>query len=231
MTKFSVPDRIGAACGAAYIVLINVGNTLTSGASEDPHPTGAKDLADFSAAPTFKENLGFGLEVLGFVAFMFFVGWLVTALRDRGGSWSWLSSVAGIGGVITLAVKLGSAAPILTGEIDHHDLTPALARVLADMNGSAFVVTFLPYGVFMVGAAGALLAAGWVGKVLGWSGLVIGAAGVVMPLATHMDPVNSNVLPFLFGMLWTLGASVRLAWKGPRTVDSVTSAEPLAVPA
>ena len=230
MSSFSVPDRIGAACGAAYIVLINVGNTMTSGTSTDPHPSGAKDLADFSADPTFSQNFGFALEVLGFVAFMFFLGWLVTALRDRGGPWSWLTGVAGVGGVITLAVKLGSAAPILAGEVDHHELTPSLARILADMNGASFVVTFLPYGVFMIGAAGALLAAGFIGRVLGWSGLVIGAAGVVVPLLTHLDPINTNVLPFLFGMLWTLCASVRLSWKGPRARSVDPTPEPLAVP-
>ncbi|HET8560299.1 MAG TPA: hypothetical protein VFL69_07255, partial [Marmoricola sp.] len=113
--KTGIADRVGAAAGAAYILCINIGNQMSSGSSQDPHPSGATDLADFAATPTTSQVAGFTLEVLGFVFFMFFLGWLVTALRARGGPWGWLASTAGVGGIVTLAVKLGSAAPILAG--------------------------------------------------------------------------------------------------------------------
>jgi hypothetical protein len=212
----SIADRCGAAAGAAYIVLINVGNQLSSGSSQDPHPSGARDLADFGGTPTAAQQVGFSMEVLGFVAFMFFLGWLVTALRSRGGAWGWLGTVAGVGGIVTLAVKLGSAAPILTGHLDHSQLNAGLARVLADMNGSAFVITFVPFAVSVLAAAGGMLATGFVGRVAGWSGVAVGALGVVAPLATRLDPVDTNVVPFLLGMLWTLAVSLRLAAWGPK---------------
>lgn len=228
MQKFTLGDRVGAACGAAYIVLILVGNQLSMGGSQDPHPSGTKDLSDFAGTPGAVDVIGFALEVLGFVAFMFFLGWLVTALRGRGGAWSWLSTVAGVAGTIALAVKLGSVLPMLAGYADHGDLSPGLARVLTDMNGAGFVVFTLPYGVFMVGAAGALLAAGFVGRVLGWSGLVIGVAGILLPLPTQFDPVDTIVLPWMLGMLWTLCTGISLAWRGPRTAATQSSAVPVA---
>lgn len=216
MRKMRIADRCGAAAGAAYIVLINVGNQLGNGNSQDPHPSGRTDLANFSGTPTAAQQVGFTMEVLGFVAFMFFLGWLVTALRARGGSWSWLPTVAGVGGIVTLAVKLGSAAPILTGELDHGQLSPVLARVLSDMNGSSFVVTFLPFAVYVLAAGASMLATGFAGRVAGWAGVVVGTAGLVVPLATRLDPVDTNVVPFLLAMLWTLAVSVRLTVWGPK---------------
>jgi hypothetical protein len=234
MTKFSLPDRIGAACGAAFIILILVGNQMSmggAGGQNDPHPSGSSDLAMFGGHPGILDKIGFSLEVLGLAAFMFFLGWLVSTLRGRGGAWSWLAGVAGVAGTLALAVKLGSFLPMLAGVADHRDLTPGLARVLFDMNSAGFVLFTFPYAVFMIGAAGALLASGYVGKVLGISGIVIGVAGVFIQLPTQFDPVNGNVLPWILGMLWTLVLGVRLAWKGPRTLVSTTSVEPLAVPA
>lgn len=216
----SVADRVGAAAGAAYILLINVGNQMSSGNTQDPHPSGAQDLADFGGSPTVAQQVGFVMELAGFVAFMFFLGWLVTALRARGGAWGWLASVAGVSGITMVAIKLGSIAPIMTGEVDHGQLSPTLARVLADMNGSSFVVTFLPFAVYVLAAGGAMLASGFTGRVLGWSGVVIGVLGIASPLIWQLDPVSTNFLPFLFGMLWTLVVGVRLAVWGPKATPS-----------
>jgi len=228
--NLTLSDRIGAACGAAYILLINIGNGLASGASEDPHPTGAKDLADFAAHPTFRENAGFVMEVTGFLAFLFFLGWLVHALRERGGAAAWLAGVAGIAGTLDIAIKLGSAAPIVTGEIDHRELTPTLARVLADLNGAAFVITFLAFGTFLLAVGLAVLASGFLGRVAGWTAVVLGVAAIALTLATHVDPVNANPIPFLLSMVWVLVVSIRLAWKGPRRVAVGAGETTAAVP-
>jgi hypothetical protein len=110
------------------------------------------------------------------------------------------------------------------GYLDHAVLTPALARVLADMNGAAFVVTLLPFGVFLLAAGLAILSSRALGRIAGWTAVVIGAAGVVLTLATGVDPVTTNVLPFLLGMLWVLVVSIRLAVRAPR---SASDAEPV----
>ena len=192
MTK-TVPlaDRIGAGCGAAYVLLILVGNQMSSGSSTDPHPSGAKDLADLSTTPTVVESRSASsLELIGFLAFVLFLGWFVHALRQRGGPAPWLAGAAGAFGVITLAVKLASAMPMLAGQLDHAELSPSLARVLVDMNGAAFVVTFLPYGMFVATAGAAFLATGFLGRVAGWSGVVIGGLTVLVTFVTQADPVE-----------------------------------------
>jgi hypothetical protein len=153
----------------------------------------------------------------------------VTALRRRGASAEWLAGVAGVAGVVSLAMKLASTAPILAGELDHGQLSPTFARVLADMNGASFVTAFLPFGVFLLASGLAILGSGWLGRVSGWTAVVIGVLGIVVPLLTHLSPVDTNPMPFLFGLLWVLVVSVRLAWRGPRTpsVDAPT-VEPVA---
>ena len=226
-------DRLGALSGAAYVVLILVGNQIASGNSTDPHPSGAKDLADFSGTPTAVQTVGFSMEILGFVAFMVFLGWFGQALRSRGDVASWVGAVASTGGIVTLAVKLGSAAPILTGELDHRELSTTMARVLADMNGAAFVITFLPFGVFLAASGFAILASGLLGRTFGWIGAVVGLLGVVVPLLTHFDTVNTNPMPFLLGLLWLLAVSLVLGIRGPRPAAAETTAarEPAAVAA
>lgn len=222
MKTVSISDRVGAASGAAYALLVLVGNQLSSGASTDPHPSGAKDLADFSGSPTTAQAIGFRMELLGFVALMLFVGWLVHALRGRSGGWPWLPGVVGVAGVVTLAVKLGSGAPIMAAEVDHREISASLARVLADMNGASFVITFLPTAVLLVAAGAAMLGTGLAGRVAGWSGIVIGVLGVAAPVGTGLDPIGTNPMPFLLSLVWMLAVSIRLTVWGPKrgTSDS-----------
>lgn len=212
----SVGDRVGALCGTAYVLLILVGNQLSSGAGTDPHPSGAKDLAELSTAPGVTASIGFTLEFLGFVAFAFFLGWLVHALRAAGGAAAWLAGAAGVAGAVTLAVKIASIMPMAAGRIDHADLTPALARVLVDMNSAAFVVTLLTFGTFLAAVGASILASGYLGRVAGWTAVVLGFLGVALTLLTGVDPVDTNPMPFLGGLLWVLVTTVRLAWKGSR---------------
>ena len=68
MNTPKIADRLGAACGAAYVLLILVGNQLASGSGGAAHPTGAQDIADFSRTPGLAENIGFTMEILGFLA-------------------------------------------------------------------------------------------------------------------------------------------------------------------
>jgi hypothetical protein len=224
-------DRIGAACGAAYVLLVLVGNQMASGSSTDPHPSGARDLADFAATPTVSQTVGFTLELLGLLAFVPFLAWLVHALRQRGGPAPWLAGAAGGFGLLVLAVKVSSAMPIMAGELDHAELSPQLARVLSDMNGAAFVITFLPYGMFLATTGAAFLLTGFLGRVAGWSGVVIGALVVLATLVAQGDPVDTNVMPFLAGLLWLLVIGVRLAVAGPRVRDTATTEQPVAMPA
>lgn len=210
-------DRVGALSGAAYVLLILVGNQIATGGSQDPHPSGAKDLADFAASPSASRVVGETMEVLGFLAFIVFIGWLTQTLRDRGGAAGWLAGTASIAGTITLAVKIASILPMAAGLLDPKEISATTARVLTDMNNAGFVITFLPFGVFLVAVGAAILSSGLLGKVAGWFAVVIGTLGVLLTLVTRMDPVNTNPMPFLAGLVWILVISVRLAVKGPRS--------------
>ena len=213
-------DRLGAASGAAFVLLILVGNQIAAGNSTDPHPSGTEDLADFSASPSLVETLGLSMEVLGFVAFIFFLGWFVHALRSPDGRAPWLAGAAGLAGGVTVSVKVASFMPIAAGILDHEELTPSLARVLTDMNAAAFAITFVTFGTFLVASGAAVLASGLLGRVAGWFGVVIGTLAIVLTLVTRADPTSTNPMPFLAGLVWVLVVSVRLAWKGPRTAPA-----------
>lgn len=208
-------DRAGAGCGAAYVLLVGFGNDMATTSGNDPHPSGQADLAAFSAVPTAVERVGFAMEIVGMLTFVFFLGWFVSFLRGRGGA-AWLGTAAGIAGGVTLAVKLASVMPMTAGMLDHDELSATQARLLTDMNGAAFVVTFLTFGTFLLASGLAILAGGALGRVAGWSAVLIGGACVTVTTLSGIDPVATNPVPFLLGLLWVLATGIRLAVRPPR---------------
>jgi len=227
MDKLSASDRIGAACGAAYVVLILVGNGIASGNGQQSNdPTGQQVLqyADQAAHSTVT-TVGQAMEILGFVALAFFIAWLVPTLRRAGGPAPWLADVVLVGGVGTLAVKVATIAPEAALDATRRSLDPAIAKALYDISGAGFIISFLPFAILMLGLGAAVLASGLLGRFAGWSAMVLGVAGLaVVVTASSLD---ANPMPFLLGLLWVLVASVRLAWRGPRRAP-VASVDELA---
>jgi hypothetical protein len=205
-------DRIGAALGAAFVVLLFVGNGLgTAGTDQSGHPSGdtvLRDVARMHASSS--ATLGFVLEVLGFVAFLGFLGFVADLTRRHGGAWRAPAATAVVSGVVMLAVKLGSAAPAVALDLDRTTLSPQLAQVLNDMNGAAFVVSWLPFAVFVAGLGLALRGAGAVGRPTTGIATFLGAAGVALALLGLRSYADANPMAFLLGMLWLLVVSLRL---------------------
>ena len=83
----TVRDRLGAVTGAAFVVLILVGNQLaTAGSSQSAHPTGDQVLRDAAhQVSSASVAAGVALEVLGFGAFLVFLGYLADVLRRTAG--------------------------------------------------------------------------------------------------------------------------------------------------
>ena len=169
-------------------------------------------------------QVGLTLELLGFTAWMLWVGYLCTRVRAGG----WLATAALTAGVVSIAVKLGSAAPLLAAYSLRDSLSPETARALVGMNDVAFGVDWLPTGLFVACAAGAALATHTVGRVLGWGGVLAGTVAVGFTAVTGVHVEAANALPFLVCMLWILAVSVRLAIQ--RAPKPALQAAPDAVP-
>jgi hypothetical protein len=220
-------DRCGALTGAAYVVLVMTGNVMSTkgpGPGAD-QPPGQQDLRYLHwLAGSTSAQFGVTLELLGFAALMLFVGYLSTRVRAGG----WLATAALTAGVVSIAVKLGSAAPLFAAYVLRDGISPETARVLTGMNSVAFGVDWLPTGLFVACAAGAALVSRTLGRILGWGGVLAGGVTVVFTAVTGVHIVSANALPFLVCVLWILVVSVRLATQ--RTPKVAPQAAPDAVP-
>lgn len=223
----TIRDRIGAATGAVFVALIVVGNQMTSaGSADSAHPTGEqvlRDVAHQASSATF--TAGFVLEGLGFAAFIVFLGYLAVVLRrvPGRGPGGIAAGTAIVSGAAMLAIKLGSAAPIGTLAIDHGHLSPQLAQVLADMNSVAYVISWLPFAIFVAAAAAGLHRAALVGRPTAYSGLALGVAGLALSIAGVHDPLGANPVAFALGLLWLLAVGVRLATRPGAGVGTGTA--------
>jgi hypothetical protein len=207
----------------------------TSGQPTSMHPTGHEVLRDAAhAAGSTTASIGLFLEVSGFVVFIVFLGFLTDLLRPRTtGSWAGLAAgTAIIAGVVELAIKLSSAAPFLTLSLDRDGLSPEIARVLNDINGMAFLVSWLPLATFIGALAVALYGIGLIGRPTMYIGLFSGVAGLALALWGVQDPMSANPLALMVGMVWLLVVTVRLAVgpsKRTETIDPAAERAPATV--
>jgi hypothetical protein len=184
----SVAQVFGALSGAFYVALIVVGNGLyTDGANP---------------------GLGFGLEMLGYVALVSFLAYTATTL---GGTRSWAATLALIGGVSMLAVKLSGWAAVLA--TTHSEVASDTAAALTLIDESAFVLGWFPHGVFVIGLAAAAVMARRLPAWLGWVGAVLGSAEIAAVFVLTDEP---TVIPYMLSLLWILAASIVLGIRGRR---------------
>lgn len=230
----STRDRFGAACGAAFVTILFIGNGMaTSGQSSSIHPSGQEVLGDVArAASSTTATIGFMLELVGFVLFFPFLGYLADLLRrhtadSRPGI---AGATAVVAGVTMAAIKLGSAAGVVVLSLDRDRLDAQLAMVLNDINGMAFLVSWLPFAVFVGALAVALWQVALIGRPTAYLGIAAGVAGVVLAILGLSDPLNAIPLAFVAGMFWILVVAVRLAVKpGGPEVPVRAKPEPVSV--
>jgi hypothetical protein len=173
----------GALSGAAFVVLILVGNTL--------YVEGGQ------------QTLGLAIELLGFVAAACFIAYAAAASREATG---WVPRLAVVGGVSMVAIKVGSLAPILAAR--QPGVTPEVAGALIELNSGGFVASWFPHGLFVVGVAAAGLVSCRLPRVVAWLGIGIGAACTAMVAMPGTEPL---VVPYLLSLLWIIVASILLA--------------------
>src|SRR4051812_7656961 len=212
--------RLVAATGAIYVVAVMAGNVLAT-------DTGNGGTGDRSIL----QAIGLVLEVLSFVALLLFLGYLYRVLRRAERPDGWAAAAAFGVGLVSTAVKLGSAAPAMAAYLRRDDLTPELARTLDDLNVSAFVISGLSFGLFVAlagyAAAGCRVLSRW----LSVSGLVVGTLAVAAGTAGVLDPAGYVPVPFLLCALWVLITSVVLAGRREPPSDRADDAIPTEVSA
>jgi hypothetical protein len=207
-------DRVGALSGAASVLLVIIGNDVlgTAPGEQVAHPSGEQDLERLRwLAATSSAQVGVSLELVGLALMVIFIGYVSARVGPAG----WLSTVALAAGTIEVAVKLGSGAPMLAAYLLREEITPQTARVLVDMNGVAFVLTWLPMGIFVASASAAGLITGLLGRILGWGGVVVGVASVIAAAAAGVHVLSAIFVPFVLCLLWVLMVSLR--WGLTRT--------------
>ncbi len=182
--------RLGAAGGIFYVVLTLLGNDVIGGT---------------------RPGIGLLVELLGFVFFAFFLGSLWACLRSAEGDGGWLSAAAFGGGLVALAVKLASVAPVLAVRASE-GMDPGTANALIAMNGASFSITFLPLGVMLLATAIVAVRTGALPRWLGW-GAAVAALGLLGALAASVvspSPPEWVFLPNLLFALWVVVTSIAL---------------------
>jgi hypothetical protein len=182
--------RLGAASGIFYVVLLILGSDVLGGT---------------------ETGVGILVELLGFAFFPFFLGSLWACLRSAEGDGSWLSTTAFGGGLVALAVKLASAAPILAVRASE-GIDPGIGKALIAMNDASFGITFLPLGVMLSATAIVAVRTSVLPRWLGWgaAAVALGLLGALSAAVVSPSPPEWVFLPMLLFLLWTVAASIAL---------------------
>jgi hypothetical protein len=185
-------QRLGAACGILYVVLLFVPSSI---GSDSP--------------------VVLVLELISLLLFIPFLGYLWGVLRRDEGEGEWLSATVFGAGLVYISIKLGSLGPGLAAQ--QAGLNPQLHEALDKMNSVAYIATMLPLSVLMAAAAIVILRARALPWWLGWMAALIAPTLLVngMFLDAEFGPAS------LLFLLWVAIASVVLILRAgePRPVE------------
>lgn len=177
-----------------------VGNGLWAGPGTDGHEI----LADARDGLPAIGYVGLTLELLGFAGLAVLFAWLVVHLFER----SPVAAVTtGIAGTAMLAVKVGSAAPMMVVHSMPDKLDPVTAEALISMNDQSFVVSgFLLCLAFLAAGVG-LLETGF-SRWLSWWAVVAGGLGTVAGIVGITRPDSYVPIPFLLCLVWMIAVAI-----------------------
>jgi hypothetical protein len=222
-------DRIGAFSGATYFVLGIVAMQMSAD-PELPDPANGQQSLDgmsrLAANPMAQAAVS--LELLGLVAWMVFVGYVAWRVRAAG----WLATVALVAGISQIAVKVGSVAPIITAYILRDQISGELALEISQEAVTAFKLTAMLAGVFVLAVSVAALLTHELGRILAWAGIVAGVANIGVVGVTGVNMGREGFVPsFLLVIFWALAVS--LVWgfaRRRRTVVDVAESNDAVAP-
>jgi hypothetical protein len=182
-------QRLGAAAGVVYAILL-----MTAGAVGSP-----------TTQPAF------AMEVLAFTLFLFFLGSLSSAMRLAEGGGGALSTTAFGAGLMSITIKLGSAAPLLAAHSNSDELGPDVKVALQDMNNASFALTFFPLAATLAAVALVAIRTAALPSWLGWAAAALSVGFAVGGLAGSADLGSEWAgLPMVLFTAWVIAASVVL---------------------
>ena len=201
--------RLGTGAGAAYVALSIIGSDLLGGGDSPVAGSSPAAFARWLAdhRPTGAAWIAPALELLGLLCFVVFVAALYDVLRRAERERTWLPAAALAAGIVSAAIKLGAAPPMLAAfELAKRGIDPQLATALVEINGYAFLLTWAVDAV-MIGAAAAIVLR--TGVLPRWLGI---AGAVLAPLLLASLAGGADAPPvFLLALLWFVAVSVSLS--------------------
>lgn len=177
-----------------------VGNGLWAGPGTD----GDQILADARDGLPAKALIAIPLEVIGFGAMTVLFAWLAVHLAR---SAPVAAGVTAIAGAAMIAVKVGSAAPMMVVHAIPEKLDPRTAEALISMNDQSFVVSgYLTCVAFLAAGLG-LLRTDFPRWLALWAAIA-GGLGVLAGIVGITDPDAFVPIPFLLCLLWMIVTAI-----------------------
>lgn len=197
----------------ASTLLASLGPLVGNGLYAVPD-SGEAILADAREGLSTLAYAAYTLELIGFAALAVLFAWLASYLLVR---MPVAALTTAIVGSAMLAVKLASAAPMMTVYSMPEALDPGMAEALISLNDQSFVISgFLMSLAFLVAGVG-LLATDFP-RWLSWWATVAGGLGVVAGIVGIARPEAYVPIPFLLLLVWMLAVAVTAVM---RPVDAV----------
>lgn len=185
-------------------LLASLGPLVGNGLFAGPGSSGETILTEAREGLPTVAYVAYTLELFGFAALAVLFAWLVTFLFDR----SPMAAVTtGVVGSAMLAVKVGSAAPMMTVFYMPETLDPMTAETLILMNGQSFVLSGFLMSVAFVAAGVGLLVTEFP-RWLAWWAAVAGGLGVVAGVVGVVRPEAYVPIPFLLLLFWMIAVAL-----------------------
>jgi hypothetical protein len=197
-------SRFPAACGLLYVIIALV----ASGSGDDSAPTpnsSGQAIAAYAATHQAGPFAGLG-EMVALLLLAVFVVTLYTALGRRESSKE-AAVVVLVGGVLTVAIKLGSFPAFFALYSAGQATELAVARAMMQMNGYAFEITLFTQALLLSAVAVGGLVSGAIPR---WLAATAGVLAVALVVSAPVFATRGFNPVELFWLAWVVVASVTL---------------------
>jgi hypothetical protein len=210
--KNRIGERLAAACGALYVVLLVGGDDMINPAGEIPEPDASlREVSSYlHDADTAGFWLGRSIGLVALCALLVFVVYVSRRIREREGQAGVLSGIALAAGAVAVALQM-LAAPAqfaaVQGAAD--GLDAQTAKALLHMSVS-FSLSFLPLSVFLGAVAAATLRYRLLPRWLGIASALLAVGFVAGIIGQPQEPAVVTYMAFALSYLWFIATSVVL---------------------